>query len=49
MNGSIVKGIREPILISLGLDKPPVHKRKEQPRIKLFEEIKKICFVSDNI
>ena len=33
---SVVNGIREPILYSFALDKPPGHKIYEEPRIKLF-------------
>ena len=38
-NGSIVNGIREPILYSFALDKPPRHKIFKEPRIKIFEKI----------
>ena len=34
--GSIIKGIREPILYSFALSSPPGHKIYKEPRIKLF-------------
>ena len=37
-NGSIVNGIREPILHSFALDQPPRHKIYKQPRVKIFKE-----------
>ena len=39
--GSIINGIREPILYSFALSSPPGHKIYKAPRIKLFKEIKK--------
>ena len=41
INGSIVNGVREPILYSFALDKPPGHKIFEEPRMKVFKKIKK--------
>ena len=41
IQGSIVNGIREPILYSLALSSPPAHKIYKEPRIKLFKKIKK--------
>ena len=41
MQGSIVNGIREPILYSFGLSSPPGHKIYKEPRIKLFKKINK--------
>ena len=40
-NGSIVNGIREPILYSFVLSSPPGHKKVKQLRIKLFKETNK--------
>ena len=39
--GSIVSGIREPILYSFALSSPPGHKIYKKPRIKLFKKINK--------
>ena len=39
LNGSIVNGIREPILHSFALDQPTGHKIYKQPRVKLFKEV----------
>ena len=39
--GSIVNGIRAPILYNLTLDKPPGRKIHEGPRIKLFKKVNK--------
>ena len=41
INGSIVNGVREPILYSFGLSSLPGHKTFNQPRIKLFKKINK--------
>ena len=38
-NDSLVNDIREPILYSFVLDKPPGHKTHKKPRIKLFKKI----------
>ena len=40
-NGSIVNGIRGPILYSFALFSPPGHKKYEEHRIKLFKKINK--------
>ena len=40
-NGSIVNGIREPILYSLGLSPPKGHKIYKEPRVKLFKKVNK--------
>ena len=37
IQGSIVNGIREPILYSFALSSPPGHKIYKEPRIKLFK------------
>ena len=39
--GSIVNGVREPILYSFALSSPPGHKIYKEPRIKLFKKINK--------
>ena len=39
--GSIINGIREPILYSFALPSPPGHKIYKEPRIKLFKKINK--------
>ena len=41
INGSIVNGVREPILYSFGLSSPPAHKIYKEPGVKLFEKINK--------
>ena len=41
IQGSIVNGIREPILYSFALSSPPGHKLYKEPRIKLFKKINK--------
>ena len=41
IQGSIVNGIREPILYSFALSSPPGHKIYKEPRIKLFKKINK--------
>ena len=40
IQGSIVNGIREPILFSFALSSPPDHKIYKEPRIKLFKKNK---------
>ena len=39
--GSIINGIREPILYSFALSSPPGHKIYKEPRIKLFKKVNK--------
>ena len=41
IQGSIVNGIREPILYSFALSSPPGHKIYKEPRVKLFKKISK--------
>ena len=41
IQGSIVNGIREPILYSFALSSPPGHKIYKKPRVKLFKNINK--------
>ena len=41
IQGSIVNGIREPILYSFAMSLPPGHKIYKEPRIKLFKKINK--------
>ena len=41
IQGSIVNGIREPILYSFALSSPPGHRIYKEPRIKLFKKINK--------
>ena len=41
IQGSIVNGIREPILYSFALSSPPGHKIYKEPRIKHFKKINK--------
>ena len=41
IDGSIVNGIREPILYSFAIDQPPGHKIYKEPKVKLFEKINK--------
>ena len=39
VNGSIVNGIRVPILYSFALDRPPGHEKYKQPRISFLKKI----------
>ena len=41
VDGSIVNGVREPILYSFALDQPPDHKTFKEPKVKLFKKINK--------
>ena len=41
IQGSILNGIREPILYSFALSSPPGHKIYKEPRVKLFKKINK--------
>ena len=41
IQGSIVTGIREPVLYSFALDQPPGHKLYKEPKVKLFKKINK--------
>ena len=41
IQGSIVNGVREPILYSFALDQPPGHKIYKEPKVKLFKKINK--------
>ena len=41
VDGSIVNGVREPILNSFALDQPPGHKIYKEPKVKLFKKINK--------
>ena len=41
IEGSIVNGIREPILFSFALSSPPGHKIYKEPKVKLFKKINK--------
>ena len=41
IDGSIMNGIREPILYSFALDQPPGHKIYKEPKVKLFKKINK--------
>ena len=40
-DGSIMNGIREPILYSFALDQPPNHKIHKEPKVKLFKKVNK--------
>ena len=40
-DGSIVNGIREPILYYFALDKPPFHKIFKEPKFELFKKLNK--------
>ena len=44
ITGSIINGVREPILYSFGLSPPPVHKIFTDSRVKLFKKIYKAVF-----
>ena len=41
IQGSIVNGVREPILYSFALSSPPGHKIIKEPRVKLFKKVNK--------
>ena len=41
IHGSIVNGVREPILYSFALSSPPGHKIYKEPRVKLFKKVNK--------
>ena len=41
IQGSIVNGIREPVLYSFALSSPPGYKMFKEPRIKLFKKVNK--------
>ena len=41
IQGSIINGIREPILYSFALSSPPEHKIYKEPRVKFFKKINK--------
>ena len=41
VDGSIVNGVREPILYSFALDQLPGHKIYKEPRVKLFKKVNK--------
>ena len=41
IQGSIVNGIREPVLYSFALSSPPGHKIYKEPRVKLFRKVNK--------
>ena len=41
IQGSIVNGIREPILYSFALSSPPGHRIYKEPRVKLFKKVNK--------
>ena len=41
IQGSIVNGVREPILFSFALSSPPGHKMYKEPRVKLFKKVNK--------
>ena len=41
IQGSIVNGVREPILYSFALGSPPGHKIIKEPRVKLFKKVNK--------
>ena len=41
VDGSIVNGVREPILYSFALDQPPGHRIYKEPKVKLFKKINK--------
>ena len=41
IDGSIVNGIREPILYSFALNSPPGHKLYKEPKVKLLKKVKK--------
>ena len=48
IHGPIVRGIREPILYSFALDRPPRQKIYKEPRIKLLRD-KQFCSITYNV
>ena len=42
IQGSIVNGVREPILFSFALSSPPGHKIHKEPRVKLLKKNKSV-------
>ena len=45
INGSIVNGIREPILYSFALSSPRGHKIYNQPKVKIFGKVSKSVLI----
>ena len=41
VDGSIVNGVREPILYSFALDQPTGHKIYKEPKVKLLKKVNK--------
>ena len=41
IQGSIVNGVREPILYSFAFSSPPGHKINKEPRVELFKKVNK--------
>ena len=41
IDGSIMSGVREPILYSFALDQPPGYKIYKEPKVKLFKKVNK--------
>ena len=41
VDGSIVNGVREPVLYSFALDQPPGHKIYKESKVKLFKKVNK--------
>ena len=41
IQGSIINGIREPILYSFALSSPPGYRIYKEPRVKLFKKVNK--------
>ena len=41
IQGSILDGIRQPILFSFALDQPPGHKIYKEPKVKIFKKVNK--------
>ena len=49
IQGSILNGIREPILFSFALSSPPGHKIYKETRVKLFKNVKISVFISHHV
>ena len=49
IQGSIVNGVREPILFSFALSSPPGHKIYKEPRVKLSKNVNKSVFISHDV
>ena len=49
IEGSLMNGVRQPILYSFALDKPPFHKIFKEPKNKFFKKVNKSVFILNKI